>query len=230
MDSVTDTSPPRATGRAHVLIAVKELAHAKSRLAARLDADSRSVLVLAMLRDTLSTVGESAAVAGCTVVTPDPAVSALAHSLGADVFDDRVGPGPDRLNTVLRDAARAAGRPDAAVVVLQADLPCLRAAEVDAALASARSVRRAIVVDHHGTGTAALIVAAAAEGLDPHFGLNSARRHSRSGATALDGSWPGLRLDVDTPDDLDAAVAVGPGPATAAALRTIGWPTPARHH
>ncbi len=223
------TYPPPTVGRAHVLIAVKDLGHAKSRLTHRLDAGARSTLVLAMLRDTLAAVRDSVAVARITVVTPDPVVSALAESVGAHLFDDRVVPGPDRLNRVLQAAAGAVDRARGPLVVLQGDLPCLRGAELSDAITAARPHRRAIVVDHHGTGTAALIVTSPVAALRPHFGRDSARLHIASGATALTGSWPGLRLDVDTPDDVDAATTLGPGPATTAVLRTIGWPTPSAH-
>jgi 2-phospho-L-lactate guanylyltransferase len=51
----------------------------------------------------------------------------------------------------------------------------------------------------------------------PAFGGASRARHARAGAVelALDGV-PGLRGDVDTADDLRAAVALGAGPRTTA--------------
>ncbi|MGZ4583781.1 MAG: 2-phospho-L-lactate guanylyltransferase, partial [Mycobacterium sp.] len=50
------------------------------------------------------------------------------------------------------------------------------------------------------------------------FGSDSSARHRRSGAIELTGAWPGLRCDVDTPDDLAAARRLGVGAATARAL------------
>lgn len=223
---MTAAPPPPTAVRAHVLIAVKDLDRAKTRLASRLDTDRRTALVLAMLRDTLAAARASEAVGEITVITPDRAVAAAAESAGAHWFPDRGGPGPDRLNAVLRSAAGAGGR--GPVVALQGDLPCLTGRELTEALVAARPYRRAVVIDHHGTGTSALIVADPADGLAPQFGPESARRHIDSGATALDGHWPGLRLDVDTPDDLDAAAELGPGTATAEVLRTIGRRDPSR--
>lgn len=220
-------APPAPTAvRAHVLIAVKDLGRAKSRLAPRLTAGQRTDLVLAMLRDTLSAVRDSAAVADVTVITPDPAVAAAAAAAGAHRIPDPVTTGPDRLNDVLHAVARDSDRSAGPVVALQGDLPCLTADELTGALVAAHPFPRAVVVDHHGTGTAALIVADPSEDLEPRFGTDSARRHIDSGATALTGVWPGLRLDVDTPDDLDAAARLGPGPATSRVLTTIGWPGP----
>ena len=75
---------------------------------------------------------------------------------------------------------------------------------------------RSFVGDRHGTGTSALIAFGVA--LDPQFGPDSAQRHRHSGAIELTGAWPGLRCDIDTPDDLLVARRLGVGPATAQAI------------
>jgi 2-phospho-L-lactate guanylyltransferase len=91
--------------------------------------------------------------------------------------------------------------------VLQADLPAVTAQEFAAAMQAARSHARSFVADRHGTGTAALF---STDGeLNPLFGIDSARRHRDSGAVELTGDWPGLRCDVDTPEDLSAARELG---------------------
>ncbi|MFC7447322.1 2-phospho-L-lactate guanylyltransferase [Rhodococcus daqingensis] len=222
MDPAHHTPP---AGQAHVLIAVKELGRAKSRLAGRLGPQERTALVLAMLRDTLAAAAGATGIAELTVITPDPVVARVARECGAGHYTDPAGEDLDRLNAVLRaaaaDAQSSSGR--GPVVALQGDLPCLRPHELSAALAAARAPR-SLVVDHHGTGTAALIVLDPDADLDPRFGPDSARRHRLSGAAVLTGDWPGLRLDVDTAADLDAAVRLGPGAATAAELDRIGWP------
>lgn len=51
--------------------------------------------------------------------------------------------------------------------------------------------------------------------LDPRFGAGSAAAHAASGARAVTAGVPTLRRDVDTPDDLAAAIALGVGPRTA---------------
>ena len=56
----------------------------------------------------------------------------------------------------------------------------------------------------------------------PLFGTRSAQRHRASGAVELRGAWPGLRRDVDTEDDLCAALALGVGPHTRALLAPAG--------
>lgn len=213
---------------AHVVIAVKDLAAAKTRLAdAFADAD-RARLVVAMFRDTVDAARAVNAVGTVTVVTPDPAVSAAADELGARVVaepcDNASHDSVARLNSAFRAAAsvvRAEGTDD--IIALQADLPALRSEELAEAYELAAEGARSVVSDHHGTGTAALISKSRGGDFMPLFGPASARRHRESGAAELTGAWPGLRLDVDTIDDVRRAHALGVGENTAAVLRSLGW-------
>ncbi|WP_206490347.1 2-phospho-L-lactate guanylyltransferase [Rhodococcus sp. KRD162] len=234
------TSSDRAERTVDVVIAVKDLTTAKSRLAAEFSAAERTRLVLAMLSDTVTAA--ISVVDSVTVVTPDPIVADTARGIGARVFDEPIG-GPEqsaneRLNHAFASAAYVLRRehieaevlagdaPPVAsidIIALQADLPALRSAELAQAYAAARCGGRSLVVDHHGTGTAALILKDSPDELTPLFGAHSARRHTESGAVELDGKWPGLRLDVDTVSDLERAHALGVGSATAAVLASLGW-------
>jgi 2-phospho-L-lactate guanylyltransferase len=57
------------------------------------------------------------------------------------------------------------------------------------------------------------------EELNPEFGPESAERHRRSGAYAIeDVGLDSLRQDVDTVADLDAAARLGLGPRTSRLL------------
>ena len=194
-----------------VLIAVKRLTAAKTRLAPVLSASARESLVLAMLVDTVTAAAAVPAVSSITVVTPDPDAAAAARELGAQALLDPTPDGhPDPLNNALSAAETASLVPN--IVVLQGDLPALRTDELTEALAAARRHPRSFVSDRHGTGTSALF--AFGVPLDPRFGVESTRRHADSGAAELTGSWPGLRCDIDTPDDLASALHLGLGPAT----------------
>ncbi|MBF6128323.1 2-phospho-L-lactate guanylyltransferase [Nocardia brasiliensis] len=209
----------------HAVIAVKSLDQAKSRLADRLRPEHRARLVLAMLADTVTAAATVEEIASVTVVTPDPAVAELARTLGAAVHPEPRPLGPDSLNAALADAAAALRHRHGAVDLLavQADLPALRPEELADMLATAPRGVRSIVVDHAGTGTAALLVRDPVAPLDPRFGPGSADKHVAAGAVDLPGDWPGLRLDVDTADDLDLAIELGAGGSTRAVLHDIGW-------
>jgi 2-phospho-L-lactate guanylyltransferase len=208
MADMTGSSAQREVG---VLIAVKRLTAAKTRLAPVLSASARESLVLAMLVDTVTAASAVPAVSSITVVTPDPDAAAAARELGAQALIDPTPDGhPDPLNNALSAAEAAVLAPN--VVVLQGDLPALQTQELAEALAAAHRHPRSFVGDRHGTGTSALF--AFGVPLDPRFGVNSTRRHADSGAVELFGSWSGLRCDIDTPADLAAALHLGLGPAT----------------
>ncbi|MEU8900822.1 2-phospho-L-lactate guanylyltransferase [Nocardia sp. NPDC048505] len=209
----------------HAVIAVKNLDLAKSRLADRLRPEQRARLVLAMLADTVTAALAVPRIGSVTVVTPDRAVAELARSLGAEDHPEPAA-APD-LNGALGAAAAALRERHGPVelLALQADLPALRPSELAHMLTVAPAGKRSVIVDHAGTGTAALFAGDGTLALEPRFGPDSARAHRAAGAVDLAGDWPGLRLDVDTAADLDAAVALGPGPATRRLLREIGWST-----
>jgi 2-phospho-L-lactate guanylyltransferase len=199
-----------------VVMPVKVLGQAKSRLAV-LAGRRRPELALAFASDTLSAVMDCPAVARVLVVTSDTAAAAAVSALGADVVPDRPDAG---LNEALSYGATVAARrwPGSGIAALTADLPALRPAELALALGAAASsgAARAFVPDAAYVGTTMYAVAPR-ERFDPKFGGASRKRHAAAGAAELllEGI-PGLRRDVDTPDDLRAAVALGTGPRTAA--------------
>ncbi|RAV14511.1 2-phospho-L-lactate guanylyltransferase [Mycolicibacterium sp. GF69] len=200
-----------------LVIAVKRLTAAKTRLAPVFSGASREKVVLAMLIDTITVASAVPAVGTVTVVTPDETAADAAHRLGARVLTDPTPVGHhDPLNNAIASAEEQVRGETPNVVVLQGDLPALQRHELAEAITAARRHPRSFVGDRHGTGTSALFSFGVA--LDPHFGPDSAQRHRRSGALELTGAWPGLRCDIDTPDDLLVARGLGVGAATAAAI------------
>lgn len=215
--SGTRAEPKGDRGDVGLIIAVKRLAAAKTRLAPVFSAPTRENVVLAMLMDTLTAAARVPALRSITVITPDEAAAAAVTDIGATVLADPTPEGdPDPLNSAINAAERAVAESSANIVVLQGDLPALQTQELAEAIAAARHHRRSFVADRLGTGTAVLCAFGAK--LDPQFGADSSARHRRSGAIELTGAWPGLRCDVDTPADLAAARRLGVGFATARAL------------
>ena len=200
-----------------LIIAVKRLADAKTRLAPMFRGGNRERVVLAMLLDTITAARAVSALHSITIVTPDEIAAAAVRELGVEVLPDPTPKSdPDPLNSALLAASAAVLPRTPNIAVLQGDLPALRSVELEEALAQARSHRRSFVADRHGSGTAALF--AFVTPLDPRFGTDSAHRHRDSGAVELTPPWPGLRCDIDTPEDLAAAQQLGVGPATAEAI------------
>ena len=194
---------------------------AKSRLGARPE------VAAAIALDCLDTVLECPVVGRAVVVTADASMRAAARALGARVVaESRPGAGlvaaiGDGLTAVRACAPWTAGPTG----VLLADLPALRPddlstalAEVEAKLAAHPGAAMCAVPDADGAGTV-LLAAATPDALDPAFGPDSLAEHLRRGAARLDLDLPRLRRDVDTPIDLDAALALGVGPRTASAVR-----------
>jgi 2-phospho-L-lactate/phosphoenolpyruvate guanylyltransferase len=212
-----------AEGDVGLILAVKRLAAAKTRLAPIFSAPTREKVVLAMLVDTIAAAARVSSVRRITVVTPDDVAAAAVAELGADVLSDPTPDGhPDPLNNAIASAERLVSGSISNIVVLQGDLPALRTHELAQAIAAARLHERSFVPDRLGTGTAALFAFGTA--LDPRFGLDSSARHRLSGAIELTGAWPGLRCDIDTPDDLAVARTLGLGPATGRTITASAQP------
>lgn len=208
-----------------LVVPVKPLPVAKTRLRGAADGGvgalgAHTRLALALAMDTVAAARGAQRVDAVVVISSDPAVAMELGALGADVVPD-----PSRgLNGALRLGARVVRErlPGATVGALQADLPALRPAELDAALAAAAGMfdggaSRVFVADEPGDGTT-LLLAAPGTDLDPHFGRGSAAAHAGSGAVPLTGDWAGLRRDVDTSDDLARAAELGVGLRTRAVL------------
>ncbi len=196
-----------------VIVPMRALATAKSRLVGvSADPAAHARLVEAMRADTVAAALAAHAVARVVVVAGVPDQIALP---GVVVVGEPPGAG---LNGALRHAAALAQAswPADGVAALAGDLPALTPAALSAALGVAARHARAVVTDAQGTGTT-LLTCLPGHDLAPEFGVGSAQRHTASGAFAVTADAR-LRTDVDLPEDLAAAVALGVGPATAAAL------------
>ena len=227
-----------------VLLPVKVLARAKSRLAV-LAGDRRRELALAFASDTVTAALACPEVARVLVVTSDPVAGRLLAGLGAVIVADEpadrsatrgaaaaAAAAPsvigelgvqDALNAALRHGAAVAARrwPGTGLAALTADLPALSPAELATALRAASPAPAAFVPDAAGVGTTLYAVPPGGE-FRPLFGGASRARHAAAGAVELAaGDLTGLRRDVDTPDDLRAALALGVGPFTQAAAANL---------
>ena len=194
-----------------LVVPVKRLALAKSRLSSYGDA-ARQDLALAFALDVVAAALGTRCIREVVVVTDDPRAADAVRRAGAQVVADTPDAG---LNPALEHGATRL-TPGLGTATLSADLPAVRATDLEAALAAVPQDGRGFVVDTAGTGTT-LLAAAPGLPLAAAYGPGSRRVHQVSGAVELPGA-EGLRLDVDTPEDLAAAVRLGVGPATAAVV------------
>lgn len=198
-----------------VVVPVKLLALAKSRLP--LSPARRADLALAMACDVVLAARAAVRVDGVVAVTNDVRAASALDALGARVVADSADAG---LDEALVEGARTARSlwPRSGVAALSGDLPCATAGVIDAALAAAAVHDRAVLPDRRDDGTTVL-TAGAGLSLQPSYGAASRARHVLGGAHQIDPTGlERLRLDVDTAEDLAAAIALGVGPHTAAVM------------
>ncbi|MGW1269748.1 2-phospho-L-lactate guanylyltransferase [Streptomyces sp. NPDC002491] len=203
-----------------LVIPLKPLALAKSRLADTAADGLRPGVALAFAEDTVAAALASPAVRDVAVVTDDALAARTLAALGARIVPDEPGAG---LNAALAHGAAVVRtlRPDAPLAALNADLPSLRAPELARVLDAAAEFPRAFLPDAAAIGTTLLAVAPG-RALRPAFGPDSRARHRASGAVELRlDAVDSVRQDVDTGEDLRAALALGVGPRTAAATARL---------
>ncbi|WP_119729250.1 2-phospho-L-lactate guanylyltransferase [Thermomonospora amylolytica] len=197
-----------------LVLPVKVLSRAKTRMAAAAG-PLREALALAVAADTVAAALRCALVAEVIVVTDDPLAASELSALGARTVPDE----PDRgLNPALAYGASVArrARPDVGVGAMSADLPALRPAELGRVLTAAAAFPESFVPDAAGVGTTLYAVRPGVP-FSPAFGPDSRARHAAQGARELAlEDIASVRRDVDTPDDLRAALALGAGPRTTA--------------
>jgi len=198
-----------------LVIPLKPLARAKSRLSDTAADALRPGLALAFAQDTVAAALACPAVRDVAVVTDDALAGRELAALGARIVSDEPQGG---LNAALAHGAAAvrAVRPASAVAALNADLPALRPLELSRVLDAAAEFPRAFLPDAAEIGTT-LLAAAPAHELLPAFGPDSRTHHRTSGAVELTlDAVPSVRQDVDTAEDLRTALALGVGPRTTA--------------
>jgi len=179
------------------VVPLKQAGERKTRLSARLSAKERAVLSDTMARHVVDCLRASPAVGTIRLLSPEqPPMKGVLWAR-----DDGRG-----LNEEL--AALRVQTGASPFLVIHADLPLLSPDDIDA-LITATGSGCALAPDRHGGGTNAI---ALADGLPFSFafGPGSATLHQAAAPGVVNiVQRAGLMLDIDTPDDLDAAIAAG---------------------
>ncbi|RZS87018.1 2-phospho-L-lactate guanylyltransferase [Motilibacter rhizosphaerae] len=194
-----------------LVLPVKDLGAAKSRLVPPVGVQ-RADLALAFAFD--ATAAALAVGVPVLVTTSSSSVVAAFRAEWAGDAVEVLEDAPPGLNEAVSFALGRCG--DGPVGVMTADLPALRGSSLQRALLAAEQVPYAVVPDAAGTGTT-LLAALDPARVRPSFGPGSCAAHLADGAHVLEAGVD-LRLDVDTAEDLEAARALGLGPATRALL------------
>ncbi len=209
-------------------VPVKDLVNAKQRLMPILGPDERRDLARAMLRDVLRALA-AARFDLVWVVTRDADVAAIARTLGADVLTEEVNRGHTAAVALAQHEARRRGA--GVFVTVPGDVPCATAGELEA-LARAATARTPIAVltpSRTGRGTNGVALAPP-DAMPLTFGEPSFENHlalaRRLHLVPHVLPMPGLGLDIDGAEDLDALAAEGGATESGRLLAT--WNVTAR--
>ena len=177
------------------VIPLKGGSQRKSRLSGVLDEAQRADLSLMMALQVLSRLTACRAVADIVLLSPE-----RPDWVGVSWRRDEGSGLNAELSRVRADLSAAD------FLVLHADLPLIETSDVEALLSG--EAEAALAPDRHGLGTNAL---ALRRGLpfEFAFGPCSFARHQAQAPRATVVNRLGLSLDVDTPDDLEAARRAG---------------------
>ena len=192
-----------------VIVPMKPLSSAKSRLSPALTADERGILSLSMLRCVLLAAGPPAE--RIWVVGGDDLVREVATSLGAAWLADRGA----ELNAALEVAFARAAREELCAMYLPADLPLVDTDDVRGMIDASRGGRALTLAPASRDGGTNGIIVPLGSRFRPALGRGSFERHrtqaSRDGVEAVVFTSDGLGLDLDVPADLDALERFRPG-------------------
>ena len=192
------------------VVPIKSFASAKTRLGGKLDAAQRASLARASAIRVLTAMSLCSVIDQRIAVVEDEETAFLARN---HLFVTLLRPdlwGQSAAVEAGFEHARRAGAET--VLTVSADVPLTRAQDIDALLKPGGPVL-VMVSNLEGEGTNALRLSPA-QPFRLHFGRGSLEQHRREAAqvglrvTVLDN--PRLRIDIDTPDDLDALEKSGP--------------------
>jgi len=187
-----------------VLIAAKELAFAKNRLASVLPPAERIVLAEAMFRDVLAAALSSRTADRVAVITSDTRLLALARENGAIAIDEQF---PRGLNVAVALATGHLVADGASTVcTVLSDIPMITGADIDEVFTAMPAGKAAVLVPSRDFSGTNVIARSPADVIPTQFGrLSLVRhlddcRHRGIAGRVLRQSRPAL--DLDLPADL----------------------------
>ena len=197
----------------YLLIPVKDLTHAKQRLAALMTQQERTRLAWAMLENTLAVAAQVRTVDRVTIVTLYPPAIELAQKFGMEIILET-----EQISesaSVDFGSRQAATLGVEAVLRLPIDLPLITSEDIETVLAADKPESSVVMVPSRDrTGTNAILRRPPT--LFPsHFGTGSLAKHIReaeqanASCTLLD--LPNIALDIDEPEDLAEFLKLGQG-------------------
>ena len=186
-----------------VVIPIKPLATAKSRLSSVLSIEARRKLVIKLFQNTIIRLNNWDQIGGILVISADSAYKNFIVDPGITFLNENQASG---LNTSIRLAANyLIAQSVESMLVIHADMPYLNQKDLNRLLRIAEFPGLTIAPDHHGTGTNIMLVSP--PDLIPFsYGENSYQKHIKSaqeiGARVNSLFSEALAFDIDLPVDL----------------------------
>jgi 2-phospho-L-lactate/phosphoenolpyruvate guanylyltransferase len=210
--------------RGILLIPFKSLAAAKQRLAEALDADQRSQLAEAMLRDVM---GAAISVKGridVALVTGDVRAQAIAKELGFLVIEDTRNESETAAIEMATEWCEQHGYDT--TIVVPADIPLIAAEELQSVL-DAAPANGAVFVPAYDRRGSNCILRRPASIIPLRFGNDSFLPHceamKKTGKELIILEMSGIGLDIDNPHELDLLVQRGGETGSQTLLRSWGF-------
>jgi len=204
-----------------VIVPVKRLDMAKSRLSTILTPNERRELALAMLTDVIQASIEAKSVDKVIVVSSDNLALRYVEGLGAHAMLDMGG-----LNAAVKRAMEWCAKHGAtATLTIPLDLPLLKPMDIDG-IVNLLGERRGVVLCPSTDGGTNALLCSPPNIIEPHFGPKSFHKHmleaSKRGVPCLIYNSPRVSLDIDTPMDFKRLVIGKVGAHTRMYLRRLG--------
>jgi 2-phospho-L-lactate guanylyltransferase len=196
-------------------VPVKEFAGAKQRLASLLTPEQRQALAAAMLEDVLAALA-AAPLAGIMVNTVDPIAGELARHYGARVVTEAARDG--HTGAAMAMARILGGEGREGMLTLPGDIPRVTPAEIATLVDARRPAPSITIVPAHDERGSNALLCSPPTVMQLRFGDDSFLPHLASArALGIEPTivrLPGIGLDIDQPQDLQAFRRATPPMAT----------------
>lgn len=197
-------------------VPVKEFTGAKQRLSPLLTPQRREALAVAMLEDVLSALAD-APLDGILVNTLDPRATELAQRYGARVVTDDARTGHTGAVTAMARILAAEGHD---MLTVPGDIPRVTAAEIAAVVEARKPAPSLTIVPARDELGSNAMLCSPPLVMPFRFGDNSYFPHlATARALGIEPTvvrLPGIGLDIDQPEDVEAFLSASPHMATRA--------------
>ena len=193
-----------------LVIPVKNFKDAKQRLETILSVEERASFYRAMLEDVLAAVTQVSCFSGIALITRDEQATALATRLGLRIFREPANRGHTEAVEFASRQLSIEGH--GAMMTMPGDIPLISPEEIEAVLRAHQPAPAVTIAPARDEAGSNAVICSPPEVMRLRFGSNSFHPHlARARSLGIIPSvvpCPGIGLDIDTPRDLAAFLAV----------------------